>query len=195
MEGRRKSKAHHFIHGAGKEGSPSPQAHLSSDAHAAAAELGRAGAARCARGVARQPHPAGRAEENPLNKCPQRAGRAARGGGGGPATARPELAISLSPFLSPRIKNSRSNDYRYCYFFFPSNSFFISFGLIPGLVDRSPLLLFTTPFVIASSLCFRIIFSLCGNYLLSLVLHFLLLSSTFVSPPGVAAYSCYEWGV
>lgn len=93
---------------------PSPQAHLSSDAHAAAAELGRA--ARCARGVAPQPasRPAA-AEENLLNKCPQRAGRAARGGGG-PATARLlGVAISLSlslPFYSDQwFNNSRSNDY------------------------------------------------------------------------------------
>lgn len=101
MEGR---KGESFIHGGG---SPSPQAHLSSDAHAAAAEVGRA--ARCARGVARQPasRPAA-AEENLLNKWLQRAGRAARGGGG-PATAR-LLGVSSHFLLSPRISGSRIQD-------------------------------------------------------------------------------------
>ena len=73
------------------EGAPSPQAHLSSDAHAAAAAAGQGkrSAARCARGVARQSHPAGRRGREFLKLMPylQRAGRAARGGGG-PATAK-----------------------------------------------------------------------------------------------------------
>jgi hypothetical protein len=162
---------------------------------AAAAELGWAGAARCARGVVRQPHPAGRAaEDNALNKCPQRAGRAARGGG---------LVVDLQPqglnwpFLS-RIKNSTSNDYRDYFHFFPHPILFLlSYGLIPGSIDRSSLLLFIAPRLSPSLLLCDLEFSLSLSLSLSLweslfrILHFLLLSSTFASP-----YSCYyEWGV
>ncbi|KAG2651553.1 hypothetical protein PVAP13_1NG289419 [Panicum virgatum] len=87
-DGREEEKAHHSFMAQRREGgSPSPQAHLSRTPRQQSWAEGRA--ARCARGVARQSHPAGRRGRESLKLMPylQRAGRAARGGGG-PATAK-----------------------------------------------------------------------------------------------------------
>jgi hypothetical protein len=179
-------------------GSPSPQAHLSSDAHAAAAAAAGQGSAaqRDVRGAwrGRATRPAA-AEENPLNKCLPAARR--QGGAGWWWTCNRKGPNRTSHFL-PFLLGSVDQEFKIrmitaaATFFFHS-FLFLSFALIPGLIDRFLLLLFTAPFLITSSLMVYFFFS--GNCLLSLAPHFLLLPSAFASPSLVAANSCYEWGV
>jgi len=90
MEGRKGAPLTHSWRSAGKEREPRPHRPIFPVMRTPRQQSWAEGrAARCARGVARQSHPAGRRGREFLKLMPylQRAGRAARGGGG-PATAK-----------------------------------------------------------------------------------------------------------
>ena len=133
-DGRKKRRTTHSFMAQRREGegAPSPQAHLSSDAHAAAAAAGQGSAAqRDVRGAwrGRASRTAGRRGRESLKLMPTCSAPAGRRGV--VVDLQPQRPELTSFFHSDQwIKNSRSNDYRCCHFFF--HSIFLSSALIPG---------------------------------------------------------------